>query len=134
MDNDPILRMARERALLRHVADYLDLDLQLSKSTPTRPIATMLAKARDEAAMAMVALVIVDPSKVEEVRKLQNEVRRFDDLVRWTRKIIVDGRDAESEIESRSESIEDVIDYLRENEPEEAEALGMIERIENADA
>lgn len=134
MDNDPILRMARERALLRHVADYIDLDLQLSKSTQTRPIATMLAKARDEAALAMVALVIVDPSKVEEVRKLQNEVRRFDDLVRWTRKIIVDGRDAESEIESRSESIEDVIDYLRENEPEEAERLGMIERIENADA
>lgn len=132
---DPILHIARDRALLRRVSDYVDLELQFDKSASLRPVVTMLGMAREEAATAMVALSLIDPSKTEEIRSLQNVVVRFDDLVRWTRKIIAEGRDAEVEVESRGDSFEDVIDFLRDTDQMgDAEMLGLIERTENADA
>lgn len=136
MISDPLAHVARDKALLRRVSDYIDLEIQLDKSAAHRPVVTMLGMARDEAAEAMVSLSLVDPAKTEDIRALQNIVVRFDDLVKWARKIIADGRDAEVEVESRSDSFEDVVDYLRDTDQMgEAEMLGITERtMENADA
>jgi hypothetical protein len=40
-------------------------------------------------------VVSVDPEDHAEIRRLQNEVRRFDDLVKWLRELLIAGPEAE---------------------------------------
>lgn len=58
-------------------------------------MAVMLGLAKEQAAIAMRGLIFVDPTKVDEVRAFQHEVRRYDDLVEWAKKIVIDGKEAD---------------------------------------
>jgi hypothetical protein len=63
-----------------------------------RPLIAVLAKARREAAEALAALVDADPENACDLRRLQNEVRRFADLVRWLKEIVSTGLDEGYEV------------------------------------
>lgn len=104
MSEDPVFRLAIQRI----IADSADIEAQLAIRSGTRPVVTVLAKARSEAADALACLVDADPEKPEEIRRLQNEVRRFGDLVRWFKTICEQGDMAEQIItqQEREELLE----------------------------
>ena len=71
----------------------------------------MLVKARAECADALAALSIADPEKPDVIRSLQNEVRRFDDLVRWCREVVADGKSAEVDLEQEdADEMREIVD------------------------
>lgn len=90
-NRDAIERLALERAVILSA----ELDVQFEKNAHIRPMVMILAKARDDAALAMRGLVYVDPNDADKVREFQHEVRRYDDLVQWTHQIIIDGKEAD---------------------------------------
>lgn len=47
----------------------------------------------------MRGLVFEDPTHADKIREFQNEVRRYDDLVVWLHKLIVDGKEADRRID-----------------------------------
>lgn len=88
---------AAERiALNRLVEASASLEAQLeSGGVHYAPIAIILAKAREDAAIATRGLVFIDPTKSDEIREFQNEIRRYDDLVDFITAIIVEGKEAD---------------------------------------
>ena len=76
------------------------------------PIKAILALAREDAASAMRTLIEIDPQNVSEIRRLQNEARRYDSLVAWLRRIVGDGKDAS-----------DALSRIRKDRAEEFRAL-----------
>lgn len=95
MNKDAIERLALERAVQVSAA----LEVQLEKNTKLQPMAAILGRAKEQAALAMRGLVFVDPTDVEKVRAFQFEVRRYDDLVEWARAIIVEGKEADRRLD-----------------------------------
>lgn len=91
MNRDAIERLALERAVTVSAV----LEVQLEKNPKLQPMAAILGLAKEQAAIAMRGLVFADPSEVEKVRAFQHEVRRYDDLVEWAKKIVVDGKEAD---------------------------------------
>src|SRR6476620_5381105 len=87
-------RLADQRA----IGLSAELEVQLDRRAGTRPVVVMLAKARALAFIAMNTLVYADPADVEKVRGLQNEIRRYDDLVAWCQEIFVEGLEADAHI------------------------------------
>jgi hypothetical protein len=76
--------------------------------TGGRLVAHLLSRARKEAGIALDALVDADPTEPKLIQKLQNEVQRYRDLVRWIGQAFVEGDEAErflSEIE-RAENVQ----------------------------
>lgn len=71
------------------------LEVQFDKDATRRPVLFLLKKARESAVEAMDALVFCDPTDAVMVRQLQNEIRRYDDLVAWCREIISEGKEAD---------------------------------------
>ena len=63
-----------------------------------RPLIAVLAKAKAQAADAIAALVDTPPSDAAAIARLQNEVRRFADLVRFLREIVNEGLDQRYEV------------------------------------
>lgn len=125
MSEDPIVRLAR----LRAIADSADIEAQLAVIQGCRPVLSILVKARNNAAQALAALAFVDPRKTNDIRDLQNAVRRFDDLVVWFGELVRDGFEADDEI--TAEDREEMIDLLAQS-PEgvkEAEQLGLIDPV-----
>ena len=94
---DPITRLALSRVALISA----DIEEQLTARTEhgMRPLIAVLAKAKGQAADALAALIDVDAENAPEVRRLQNEVRRFADLVRWLKEIVAAGLDDRFEVE-----------------------------------
>lgn len=82
-------------AMQRLIDASASLEIQFDKDATRRPILFLLKKARDAAVTAMDALIFIDPTKVDEVRQLQHEIRRYDDLVVWCREIISEGKEAD---------------------------------------
>ncbi len=74
------------------------------------PVAHILKRARGEAAEALAALIVVDPTQVEEIRKLQNEVNRYRDLVRFLSDAVSAGLEAETMLSK--EDREDLLETL----------------------
>ena len=95
-------------ALARTQAAASDIEAQLSIKNGQRPVVMMLQYAKIEAASALGALVSADPEDPKLIRKLQNEVARFDDLCRWLREVVIAGKEAEEELTDadRNEMIE----------------------------
>jgi hypothetical protein len=91
MTRDPIATLALARAAL--ISADIEEQLTARKEHGMRPLIAVLAKARHEAADAIALLVEADPLRSDEVGKLQNEVRRFADLVRWLKEIVNEGLD-----------------------------------------
>lgn len=116
-----IQMMAMQRLITASAA----LEVQFDKDATRRPVLFLLKKARESAVQAMDALVFCDPSEASLVRQLQNEIRRYDDLVAWCREIISEGKEADrllSEIE-REEFASAV---LNPDNADEAIAAGVI--------
>lgn len=124
MNADAIERLALNRA----VALSAELEVQLDKNARLQPMAAILALAREQAALAMRGLVFEDPTNIEKVRAFQHEVRRYDDLVEWTHKLIVDGKEADRRLDQMErDELDDIF-----NNPEVADerrALGITQDI-----
>ncbi len=128
---DPLMRLARERALVRRIADSADIELQFSAAPGGRPVVAMLRKAMLDACEAMVALAVAEPTDAKLILALQNRILRFDDLVKFARDIINEGEEADQELTGAER--EELLAYLTETEEgrTEAEDLGLIEREVN---
>lgn len=95
MNADAIERLALNRA----VEISAELEVQLDRNAKMRPMIAVLDLAREQAVLAMRGLVYVDPNATDKVREFQFEVRRYDDLVAWLLKIMVDGKEADRRID-----------------------------------
>lgn len=125
MDDGPIRRLAERRIL----AASADIEAQLSVKTGCRPVLFVLLKAREEAAEAMVELATLDTTATRaRITHLQNEVRRYDDIVRWLREIVQTGFELDRDIsEAEREELADLLAGTPNGE-REMEDLGLIER------
>jgi hypothetical protein len=93
---DPIGSLALERAAL--ISADIEEQLTARRRDGMRPLIAVLAKARREAAEAIAALIDTAPSDAAAIVRLQNEVRRFADLVRFLREIVNEGLDQRYEV------------------------------------
>lgn len=59
------------------------------------PVLAVLARAREESALALARLVTVDPNEPRDIIALQNDIQRYRDLVRWLAETIQAAKDAE---------------------------------------
>ncbi len=128
MSGDPIASLALERAALLSA----DIEEQLTARARDgmRPLIAVLARARREAAEAIAALVDTAPSDAAAIARLQNEVRRFADLVRFLREIVNDGLDRRYEVaDAERDELERLVappdDTLEAEARREREALGI---------
>jgi hypothetical protein len=121
----PILRLAKQRI----IAASADIEAQLSVTAGCRPVLFMLLKARDEAAEALAELATLPPgAPASELLRLQNDVCRYDDIVRWMRQLVARGFELDREIsEAEREELADLLIGTPDGE-EEAMELGLIER------
>ncbi|MEN3385241.1 MAG: hypothetical protein V7608_5285 [Hyphomicrobiales bacterium] len=108
MIDDDVLQIAALELLVEASA-AVEVGLDHPDMTPIKAI---LALAREEAASALRALIAIDPTQTAEIRRLQNEARRYDSLVAWLRKIVGDGKDAS-----------DALSRIRRDRAEEFRAL-----------
>lgn len=126
---DPILRLAQQRI----VAASADIEAQLSILDGCRPVLIVLLHARAQAAEALAELAILPAdASIELIRRLQHEMRRYDDIVGWFRKIVSDGFDYSQKI--TAEDREEMIDLLTRTPEGQREAmeLGLIARDNDA--
>lgn len=121
----PILRLAKQRI----IAASADIEAQLSVTAGCRPVLFMLLKARDEAAEALAELATLPPgTPASELLRLQNDVCRYDDIMRWMRQLVARGFELDREIsEAEREELADLLIGTPDGEEEAAE-LGLIER------
>jgi len=94
---DPVAALALERAAL--ISADIEEQLTARVKDGMRPLIAVLAKARAEASDAIAALVDTPSSDAQAIARLQNEVRRFADLVRFLREIVNEGLDERYEVE-----------------------------------
>ena len=96
MTRDPITSLALDRAAL--ISADIEEQLTARAKDGTRPLIAVLAKAKAQAAEAIAALVDTAASDAQAIARLQNEVRRFADLVRFLREIVNEGLDQRYEV------------------------------------
>jgi hypothetical protein len=84
-------------ALLRASALSIQIEAELT-SRKSEALLVFLHDAKEQAAKALVALAEVDADDPAAIRKLQNEVRRFDDMVGWMKQRLLEGPEAEREL------------------------------------
>ena len=99
MSPEALERRAAEEALRRRQAQAalsLEIELGIKKDGPLNYI---LASAFNEAVDALQKLVEVDPIKVDEIRKLQNDIKRYGDLAFWLSNAAATGQEAFRELE-----------------------------------
>lgn len=83
--------------LALEAASRLSIQIEAElRSRRSESLLVFLDDAKEAAARAMVALVDADAEDFRAVRKLQNEVRRFDDLVGWMKQRLLEGPEAEN--------------------------------------
>lgn len=88
MDDDTITRAL-------DLSDRLEKDLAADRGGV---VVALAVTARNSAIEAMRALVVCDAEDPKVIRALQNEARRYADMIRWMGNIVQLGRDAEAEI------------------------------------
>jgi hypothetical protein len=96
MTRDPIAALALQRAAL--ISADIEEQLTARAKDGMRPLIAVLAKAKAQASEAIAALIDTPPSDAAAIARLQNEVRRFADLVRFLREIVNDGLDERYEV------------------------------------
>ena len=93
---------ASQKAALQAVARLsLEAELELFHSSKTKgsPLMVVILCAKKDAAKALEKMVKVDPADTESVRKLQNEVQMYLNLVEYTQKLLDSGDEAMNEME-----------------------------------
>lgn len=91
--NEALVRLASEA------------ELEIFHAKTTGALMAVLYKARQDALQNLVGLVSVDPAKTEDVRKLQNEVQRFIDLLGYVRELLHAGDEAMKELEPEQQEL-----------------------------
>lgn len=84
-------------ALLRASKLSIEIEVELT-SRKSEALIVLLSDAKEAAAAALMQLVDADAEDPKTIRRLQNEVRRFDDLVGWMRQRLIEGPEAEREL------------------------------------
>ena len=128
MTRDPVTALALERAAL--ISADIEEQLTARAKDGMRPLIAVLAKAKAQAAEAIAALVDTPPSDAVAIARLQNEVRRFADLVRFLREIVNDGLEERYEVaDAERDELERLIappdDRLDAEAARERAALGI---------
>lgn len=95
MSNDPLHEVAW---LELQVDAAAALEVTFAHDPDLTPIQAVLARARSEAASALQQLVCVDPLHTEEIRRLQNEARRYESLVGWLKEVMDGGKEAAGQL------------------------------------
>lgn len=101
------------------------IDADLSKPTKKQPAGQsyqlVLARARHEAALAMNMLVQADPGEPNIIRALQNDVKRYLEMIEWTRQALIDGSEAARDItEQDRQAVHDLAtDWRGQNDDDE---------------
>jgi hypothetical protein len=90
---DPIVRLARQHV----VKASMDLEVQIAAVKGGGPCVEILRRLKDRAAESLAGLAIVDASKVDDVRTLQNEVKRYDEWFCAMRDIVSEAKIYEKE-------------------------------------
>lgn len=94
MADDPVYRLALQRAVRLSAS----VEVELTSKVRSEPLLVVLHTAREQAAEALTSLAEVDPTDANTIRSLQNEVARFKDLTRWLKQMLIDGFEAEREL------------------------------------
>lgn len=110
---DPILRLGDEQ--LRLLA--ADIQVQLERGTGTRPVLYLLAQAREKAAKAIVLFMDADPTDAPLIRRLQQEITLYNDMVTSAQALLSAGREANQRIAERDRAeLEEVITSMTDDE------------------
>jgi hypothetical protein len=128
MTRDPVASLALDRAAV--LSADIEEQLTARREHGMRPLVAVLAKARREAADAIALLVDAAPSDTAAITRLQNEVKRFADLVRWLKEIVNEGLDQQYEVtDAERDDLEELIappdDDARAQAQAERERLGI---------
>lgn len=116
---DPIERLALQRAIV----DSAEIEAQLSIIKGTRPVLSLLVRARNEAAETLSALAHADPFDWKQITSLQTDVIRYEKLLLWFKAILVAGIEADTLITQADR--DEFTDLLAPDEREEAMELGL---------
>lgn len=87
--------MDAEYARVRALDDAIDAERLMRKGGAFQ---TLLEKARSEALEGVEALIRADFPNLDEVRKAQWQVTRYEDLVRWIKDIFEEGESARDDL------------------------------------
>lgn len=91
-----------------------DAEMQLfHDKAKNGPLLHIMVAARSDAVAALKELAFVDPTHPEDVRALQNRVRRFDDLVHWVVGILNNGDEAFQELNANGSEAEEIRALIR---------------------
>ncbi|MFA5951476.1 MAG: hypothetical protein WC807_14450 [Hyphomicrobium sp.] len=108
-------------ALARTSRLSVEVEAQITSRVKSEPLLVVLHTAKEQAADALEALAVVDPTDPNEIRRLQNEVARFADTTRWLKQMLLDGPEADRELnELQMKEARDLV-----MSDEEAEQLGL---------
>lgn len=111
--HDPIEKLADDK-LYELAADVM---VQLERGTGTRPVLYMVDQARARAAKAILMMMDVDAENASDIRKLQAEMKLYDDMIASARMMLQRGRNADSKIrEANRAEIEDLAHDLSPEE------------------
>lgn len=113
---DPIEKLGDEQ--MRELA--ADVFVQLEKGTAMRPVLFMLVRARQRASKAITMFIDANAEDPKVIRKLQNEIALYDDMVTSIREMLARGREADTRI---SENDRNAIDEIASEMSEEDRRL-----------
>lgn len=101
-----------DRAALQHAVELsTNVELQVAGMLPGgAPLLALLQRARERAALAMVALGSVDATDAAAIRKLQNEMELFKRVIEDLREIASEGKDAVQQLSEEERG--DIVDAL----------------------
>lgn len=122
MAGDPIYRIAQEQI----IQASREIEVQLVANNGTFPILVMLRLAKQEAAAALSDLAIAYTANIEDIRKLQNKIHRYDDLVRWLSEIVAAGLEYEDDFrQAERQEVADLLNPKTDEDREELAAAGV---------
>jgi hypothetical protein len=123
MSEDPILRLAK----IHIVKVSMELEAQFIAKGDA-PCLEILKRLRDRAAESLMALALCNSEDPKAIRLLQNEVKRYDEWVKWMQEIIDEGRSADQELSHQErEELLDILQQTPEGQ-EQAIDLGLVRR------
>lgn len=106
------MRAASLQAMIR-LANDAEMQVFHTKVADGAPLLHVLMQAKAEAIEALESLASADPNKPDDIRRLQNDVKRFNDLVKWTVKLLASGDEAWGEMHEQRAEVEDMRRLIR---------------------
>src|SRR5258705_11985755 len=96
---DPVLMLAVDQRL---VDDSSAIETQFDSVKDWRPVATIMVRLREEAAVALVRLARADPEDAKLIRDLQNEVNLYAAFVRHVHSLYLEGINAGLRLDAKA--------------------------------